>query len=410
MRFTNTLAVLLAFPLLLLPTSMLGQTQKTLYSFTGGADGAYPSGLVADIHFHLYGVTNAGGNTECNSSLSTGCGTVFQLTANSSGWSETVLHVFSQATDGGNPGAPAILDASGNLYGSTQYYGPYSFGALWQLTPTSGTWKENVLHSFTGGRDGFYNSGLTFDAKGHLFGAMFAGGASSDGLIFQLVPTTGGKWNDNILYNFAGGSTDGNAPSAAVTLDLHGDMYGTTYEGGPHLSGTVFEAKRTLTGWTETPIYFFPGLPFGKSPNGTNPTSSVIFDRSGNLYGTTYYGGSAGVGTVYKLSPAGNGTWKQTVLYTFLDGADGGHPGGLLMDAAGNLYGATSGHNTLGSVYKLSPSTGGKWTFTVLYDFQGGLDGATPGGPLVMDSGGNIFGTAEFGGANGLGVVYEITP
>ncbi len=413
MRFRSLLAVVLVLPSLLLPVSAFAATHKTLYSFAGGTDGAYPvAGVAFDSRGDLYGVTNTGGNQECTSSLSTGCGTVYQLTPQAGrSWGESVLHVFSQATDGGNPSAAAILDASGNLYGTTQYYGPFSNGVLWQLKPSSGgKWNEHILHPFHGGRDGFWCFGLSFDSRGRLFGTTYAGGTNDDGLVFHLEPEVPGKWRDIILHDFAGGSNDGNAPSDGVTFDAHGNLYGTTYEGGPHLTGTVFKMRHSSRGWNEQPIYIFKGLPFGKSNDGTNPTAGVIFDPSGNLYGTTDYGGSHAVGTVYELIPDGKGGWSETVLYTFTDRADGGHPNGLILDAAGNLYGTTSGHNTPGSVFKLSRGAGGKWKFTVLYDFRGGGDGASPSGSLVSDKHGNLYGTASYGGANGLGVVFEITP
>lgn len=413
MRFRNFLTALLTLPFLLLPVRMLGATAKTLYSFAGGTDGAYPvSNLAFDSSGNLYGTTNSGGNNECDSSLSTGCGTVFRLTPHADGrWSESVIHVFSQGTDGGNPSAGAIMNAAGNLYGVTQYYGPFGNGVLWQLESSSGgKWKENILHRFTGGRDGFWCFGLSFDSGGRLFGTTYAGGTNDDGLVFHLSPDSKGKWSDHILYDFAGGDNDGNSPSDAVTFGAHGKLYGTTYEGGPHLTGTVFEMQHTAGGWTEKPIYIFHGLPFGKSNDGTNPTAGVVFDQAGNLYGTTDYGGEEAVGTVYQLKPDGMGGWKETLLHTFTDGTDGGHPGNLIIDSTGNLYGITSGHNTFGSVYKMSPGAGGKWTFTVLYDFKGGVDGGNPSGPLVMDSRGNLYGVATFEGANGFGVVYEITP
>jgi uncharacterized repeat protein (TIGR03803 family) len=168
--------------------------------------------------------------------------------------------------------------------------------------------------------------------------------------------------------------------------------------------------QRTKSGVSEAPIYIFQGEAFGPGSDGANPVAAVVMDSKGNLYGTTDYGGSAAVGTVYELSPNESGGWTEKVLYTFTDDADGGHPSGLILDAAGNLYGATSGHNTDGSVYELSPSANGKWTFTVLYDFTGGDDGAAPSGPLVRDAQGNLYGTAAFGGAKGLGVVFEIAP
>jgi len=411
MRFRNLLTVLLSLPFLF-PVSAWGATEKTLYSFAGGTDGAYPvANLVFDSSGNLYGITNAGGNQECTSSLSNGCGTVFQLTPHAHGsWSESVIHVFSQASDGGNPSAGAIMDAAGNLYGATQYYGPFANGVLWQLKPSSGDkWKENILHRIRGGRDGYWCFGLSFDSSGRLFGTTYGGGTNNDGLVFHLAPDANGKWSDIILYDFAG-DDDGNSPSDAVTFGAHGKLYGTTYEGGPHLTGTVFEMQHTAAGWSEKPIYIFKGVGFEKQTDGTNPVSGVVFDQAGNLYGTTDYGGAEGVGTVYELSPDGKGGWKETILHTFTDGKDGGHPGDLIIDSSGNLYGVTSGHKTYGSVFKMSPSAVGKWKFTVLYDFKGGVDGGDPSGPLVRDSRGNLYGVATFEGARGFGVVYEITP
>jgi uncharacterized repeat protein (TIGR03803 family) len=410
MRFSHIIAVLFALAFLL-PVSAFGAKHSTLHSFTGGTDGATPVGGVAfDSGGNLYGITNSGGNQECVSSLSTGCGTVFELMPGKKGaWNESVIHVFSQASDGGNPAASLILDASGNLYGTTQYYGPFSNGVLWQLAPSSGNWNENILHPFHGGRDGFWCFGLTIDSHGGLFGTTYAGGPQDDGLVFRLEPQSNGKWKDIILHDFSGGNNDGSSPSDAVTF-ANGKLYGTTYEGGPHLTGTVFEMQHTSGGWTENPIYIFQGLPFGKNSDGTNPTAGVIFDGAGNLYGTTDYGGSAGVGTVYQLAPDGKGGWTETILHVFTDGKDGGHPNGLIMDSAGNLYGTTSGHNTFGSVFELSPSGGGKWKFTVLYDFKGGKDGASASGALVRDLKGNLYGTTAFGGTDNLGVVFEITP
>jgi uncharacterized repeat protein (TIGR03803 family) len=408
-------ALLSLLPVLLLsavtPTAWAA-TQKTLHSFAGGSDGAYPGGtLLLDSHGNLFGVTNSGGNDECDSSLSAGCGTVFELLPNGdSTWSESVLHVFSQSTDGGQPLASPVMDATGNIYGSTQYYGPNAEGVLWQLTPSSGgPWNENIIHTYHGVNDGYWCAGLGFDPHGRLFGTTFGGGASNDGTVFELIAQSAGSWSDRVLHNFAGGANDGNAPDNAPTFDAHGNIYSTTYEGGPHLSGTVFEMKHTSSGWTEKPIYFFQGLAFGGGADGANPVAGVVFDPAGNLYGTTDYGGEKSVGTVYELSPNGSGGWTEKVLYTFTDGADGGHPGGLIIDAAGNLYGVTSGHDTFGSVFELSPN-GGSWTFTVLYDFQGGADGGSPSGSLVRDADGNLYGTASYGGANGQGTVFEITP
>jgi len=387
-----------------------GKTERVLYSFQGGNDGAAPyAGLVLDASGNLYGTTTEGGNQECSGFGVAGCGIVFELMPGSGGsWTESVIHVFDEQTDGGNPYDVPVFDTIGNLFGTTLYYGAFGSGTAWELSPASGnSWSENILHSFHGTSDGFSSYGLNFDSRGHLYGTTYAGGANNDGLVFQLVPRANGQWADHLLYDFASGS-DGNAPSGSLAFDPKGNIYGTTYVGGPHLAGTVFEISKSNGTAREQILYTFQGLGFGSGPDGTNPTAGMVFDSAGNLYGTTSYGGESGVGTVFELSPDGNGTWTESVIYTFTDGLDGGHPGGLLIDQAGKLYGATSGHNTLGSVYKLVRS-GGQWIFTVLHDFAG-PDGASPQGSLVMDQAGNLYGTTAFGGENDNGVVFEVMP
>jgi uncharacterized repeat protein (TIGR03803 family) len=387
------------------------KTEKVLYSFKGGDDGASPyAGLIFDSTGNLYGTTTEGGGQQCSGLGVAGCGVVFELTPGSGGsWTENVIHVFNEQTDGGNPYDAPVFDSSGTLYGTTLYYGAFGSGTAWELSPASGgTWSESILHSFHGTTDGLFPYGLNFDPRGHLYGTTSGGGANDDGLVFQLVPRPTGHWADQVLYNFMSG-TDGDSPAGVLTFDAKGNIYGTTYVGGPHLTGTVFELSKRNETAREQILYTFQGLPFGSGPDGTNPTTGMVFDSAGNLYGTTSYGGESGVGTVYELSPDGNGTWTESVIYTFTDGTDGGHPGGLLIDQTGNLYGATSGHNTLGSVYELARSSGGQWNFTVLHDFEG-PDGASPEGSLVMDQAGDLYGTTAFGGENDNGVVFEVAP
>jgi uncharacterized repeat protein (TIGR03803 family) len=409
MRHVGRRAVLLG-ALVGLPVAFSATAAElVLYSFAGGSDGATPTGTLArDAAGNLYGITNSGGNSGCASSLSLGCGTVFELTQAAGGWREQVLHVFAQATEGGVPLAAPVIDAVGDLFGSTEYYGAHGAGSVWQLVPAAGgTWTANVLHSFTGGGDGFDCTGLAFDG-GMLYGVTYAGGTHGDGTVFRLAPRAGGGWNELVVHDFAGGDVDGNAPAAAPTFASADRAFGTTYEGGPHFTGTVYELTHTAAGVAETPIYVFAGLPFGSGADGTNPTAGVIVGRGGHLFGTTDYGGAAGVGTVYELTPDGSGGWSEAVIYSFTDRADGGHPGGLVTDAAGNLYGLTTGHDTAGSVFRLSPSSTGGWTFTLLHAFTGGADGGYPSGSLVLDAEGNLYGTAAYGGAHGNGVVFEI--
>jgi uncharacterized repeat protein (TIGR03803 family) len=189
-----------------------------------------------------------------------------------------------------------------------------------------------------------------------------------------------------------------------VTVDDHGNLYGTTSLGGANGGGVVYELSPSGSGWKQTVLYTFQGL-----SDGQNPVGGVVLDPAGNLYGTTFDGGINGGGTVYQLSPSGGG-WTFTVLYSF-SGGYGGPYNKLTLDAKGNIYGFTNGDgaNGLGSVFKLTPANGG-WTFTGLYDFVGGTEGASPYGSVAVDSDGNVFGTAAVGGSQNQGVVFEITP
>jgi len=322
MKVRKLLPLLFASQLVMFSAAAAGASYQTIYSFAGGTDGEVPvGGVIFGKNGSLYGVTNSGGNDLCGSFLEfSGCGTVFELTPQSDGsWEEDVLHVFNEFLDGGDPAAAVVMDGRGNLYGSTQYYGPFSNGTLWRLTPSGSGWSERILHVFTGGSDGFWCYGLTL-SQAHLFGTTYAGGPSDNGEVFELSERPNGKWADKALHYFSGGDRDGDSPSDAIILDAHGNIFGTTYEGGPHIAGTVFEMQYKDGKWKEAPIYFFQGLPFGENFDGTNPTSGVVFDQQGNLYGTTDYGGSKGVGTIYELSPTGTGGWTEKVLYTFMDG------------------------------------------------------------------------------------------
>ncbi|HEY7099028.1 MAG TPA: choice-of-anchor tandem repeat GloVer-containing protein [Terriglobales bacterium] len=216
------------------------------------------------------------------------------------------------------------------------------------------------------------------------------------------------------MHSFSSAGRDGQRPFAGLTWH-NGAFYGTTDGGGPHQIGTVYALKLVNGVWKQKVLYAFTGR-----ADGDEPQSNVIFDNAGNLYGTTYYGGSAGLGNgvVFKLSPS-NGAWTQSVIHTFAGGiADGANPtGGLTMDAAGNLYGSTGsgGTHNAGIVFKLSPS-GNNWSETILYNFGGKPDGAVPLGDLVFDGAGNLYGTTIGGGANrnhnplGDGTVFELSP
>lgn len=290
------------------------------------------------------------------------------------------------------------------------------------LALSPGAWAQSnykTLHRFTRGKDGIFPSaGLVFDQAGNLYGTAFAGGnegcyfGNGCGLVFKLVPIADGSWMESVLYSFTGLGNDGANPQGGLIFDREGNLYGTTRLGGAHNSGTVFKLQPNPDGsWVESVLYGFTG---GK--DGGTPYAGLMFDPAGNLYGTTYSGGANKAGTVFKLRPHTGGNWTESVLYSFcsLPGcADGSGPwGGLISDQGGNLYGTTWGYE--GAVFRLEPHPGGNWTESVIYSFCSlNLcgDGAYPMAALILDSAGNLYGTASLGGvAGGHGVAFELTP
>ncbi len=401
--------------------------ETVLYSFAGGTtDGAAPySGLVMDANGNLYGTTSFGGmgSTSSNS----GNGTVFKLTLGSGGaYTETVLHFFAGgATDGTQPGS-LIMDANGNLYGTTVSGGVSNFGTVFKLTPgAGGTYTETVLYSFAGGAtDGAQPDDLIMDASGNLYGTTSGGGSSNTGTVFKLTPGAGGTYTETILYTFLGYTAgDGSSPVGLV-MDAHGNLYGTTSSGGPSNTGTVFKLTPGAGGtYTETVLYSFSGTIAGPGGDGAVPQAGVIMDASGNLYGTTELGGHYSSGTVFKLTPGTSGAYTETILYSFEGTALYGTTGTidaenpkcvLVMDASGNLYGTTTNGGTGsfpdGTVFKLTPGSGGTYAETILHSFGSGTsDGAGPWAGLIMDAHGNLYGTTIAGyGAGADGTVFKI--
>lgn len=376
----------------------------------GGDDGG--TSLVRDAAGNLYGVTNFGGIYQCGIYT---CGTVFELSpAAGGGWTETILHNFGNGTDGSDPQG-LMMDAAGNLYGLTDEGGLHGFGIAYELSPSQGGWTETVLYNFSSGGYGNFGSySLVQDATGNLYGTIFSGGTYGAGLVFELSPNAGGEWTETVLHNFGNGS-DGQYPEAGVIMDAAGNLYGVTYQGGTYCSalsgcGTVYEVSPGEGGWTESVLHNFD------ENDGLHPWATLIMDASGNLYGTTNQGGSNcapfGCGTVFELSPGEGGVWSETVLLSFNGASDGWSPQApLIRDAAGNLYGTTfyGGTNLYGTVFKLSPH-GGAWTETVLYDFGSGNDGGELSGGVVMDRAGDLYGTTGYGGTYNYGTVFELTP
>jgi uncharacterized repeat protein (TIGR03803 family) len=344
------------------------------------------------------------------------------LSTYASAQTELVLHSFGGGTDGKFLYAGVVADSVGNLYGTTGYGGTYGYGTVYELRPgAGGNYTEKILHSFScNGTDGCWPiTGLAIDASGNLFGMTSSGGTNDSGIVFEMAVTPEGRV-ENIIHNFADSTTDGRNPvSYSLTLDAAGNVYGTTQYGGANGEGTVFELKPASgSTWTETLLYSF-GQAF--SGDGNNPRSSLAWDSHGNLYGTTLNGGVYDDGTVFELSPSGSGTWTESLLYSFCaltDCSDGADPGSTLaLDAAGNVYGTTdfggvfeNGHEYGGVLFELSPSASGTWTETVLHDFGSGTDGYLAGTGVVFDSAGNLYGTTSDGGTYSAGTLFELSP
>lgn len=397
MRNLLTLAMLAALLLAAVSTA-LAQTEAVLYSFVNVPDGGIPYYVtpVLDKQGNLYGTTMRGG--------ANGYGTVFEVTSTGT---ETILHSFNNdGTDGIYPYAGLVLGKKGKLYGITTGGGAYGYGMVFELTPSG---KETILHSFEwNGIDGFGPSaGLVMDKKGNLYGTTSFGGAHGDGTVFELTPSG----TETILYSFEGSGTDGYNPESTLLLDAEGNLYGTTGNGGSYGYGTVF--KLTPAG-TETILHSF-----GESGDGYYPSASLIFDKKGNLYGTTGTGGAYGYGTVFELAFSGT----ETILHSFnANGTDGTNPeAGLVLGKKGTLYGTTVSGGALcspsgcGTVFELAPS---KKKESILHSFGATGDGYYPYGGLVLDKEGNLYGTTYLGGYNagecayfgGCGTVFKVTP
>jgi uncharacterized repeat protein (TIGR03803 family) len=361
--------------------------------------------MIFDPAGNLYGTTYQGGVNNA--------GAVFELTSNGrGGWSETVLHSFDGA-DGMFPQAVLVFDKSGNLYGTTLLGGFSGDGTVFKLAPNSdGSWTESIVHSFDGG-DGFApQAGVIFDEAGNLYGTTSGGSAHNWGNAFKLSPNSDGTWTETVLHSFDKNGVDGFQLQGALIVDKHGSLYGSTAWGG-NLSncggagcGTVFRLTPRKNGsWKESIIHSFGGT------DGSWPTDALIFDKAGNLYGTTSTGGAARVGTVFELSPNGDGSWTETVLHSFVT-TDGAYPdAGVVFDQAGNLYGTTvsGGVRGFGTTFKLMPNHDGSWTESVLHSFLN-RPGAMPLGGLIVDKQGKLYGPTAGDDRTTFGSVFEVTP
>jgi len=311
---------------------------------------------------------------------------------------ETVLHSFpSYSPNGASPFAGVIRDAAGNLYGTSTAGGAANAGVVYKVDAAG---KETVLYSFTGGADGGKpQGGVILDTAGNLYGTTPAGGAANAGVVYK-VDTAG---TETVLHSFTG-KYDGGTPYAGLIRDAAGNLYGTTYDGGPYRAGVLFMLD---TAGHEKVLYSFMG-----GADGSHPTAGVVRDAAGNFYGTTAYGGTglarcahppAGCGVVYRVDPSG----QETLLHTFTAESDGAEPdGGVILDAQGNLYGTTysGGNGGYGTVFKIDVAG----HETILYSFMGGTDAANPQAGVIADASGNLYGTTYYGGPGGGGVVYKL--
>jgi uncharacterized repeat protein (TIGR03803 family) len=347
-------AVAVTFTVVLFLTSAWAADHETvLYSFGFSGDGGGGANLIRDAAGNLYGA-GGGGIYLCGRDP---CGTLYELSpVAGGGWTKTVLHNFGNGTDGSAPDTP-IMDAAGNLYGLTESGGLYGGGIAYELSPSQGgAWTETVLWSFGNGSDGEApESGVIMDAAGNLYGTTVQGGTycpsiGGCGIVYELSPSEGGYWTETVLHNFD--NDDGLRPWASLILDAAGNLYGTTSQGGAYSDGTVFELSPNDGGWTETVLHSFRD----DGHDGLSPLTPVILDTAGNLYGTTMSGGMNRLGTVFELS-ARQGGWTETVLHDF-NGNDGEVDfGGVVMDKGGDLYGNTQagGRYGYGTAYELTP-------------------------------------------------------
>ena len=333
----------------------------------------------------------------------------------------TILHNFTGGSDGYYPTAGLTWKGSGNLFGGA---GP---DAVFRFSRAGTGWVLNPIFEFNGSDGGFPTGRLTVGPDGALFGASYFGGipdcadGAGCGLIFNLRPPGSFcrnpfcTWTETILYQFnpLNFPHDGFFPNGGILFDPAGNLYGTTQLGGDN-QGIVYELSPSGGGWVETVLHDFSG-----GSDGGTPQAGMVMDQAGNLYGATYAGGDPtclfndlACGVVFELSPTSNG-WVETVLHTFQNGSDRADPlGGLIADGKENLYGTTStgGANNGGTVFQLTPSNGG-WTLNVLYSLTGNPRSQTgPKGLLAIDSSGNLYGVTNSEGPNSAGNLFKLTP
>jgi len=382
-----------------------GTQELFRYSLNGAPNATNPGGTVVnDPSGSLYSTTQAGGSWNAPF----GNGTVFKMTKTPQGYSEGVIYSFgSVIADGSEPVAGPIIDGSGDLFGTTfgggAGCGVSGCGTVYELQPTLSGYAETVLHRFAGESDGSGPlAGLCSDRRGNLFGTTFYDGGGA----YELMPTKTG-YAFRAIYSFgASGPNDGNSPQGSLLVDeVTGTLYGTTSAGGAYGRGTAFRLTPSPTGYLEDVLYSFAGA------DGDSPLGKLAFDSTGALYGTTFAGGSFGLGTAFKLTPTATG-YSESVMHSFAGKLDGQNPASaLVFDGKGGLYGTTTaggsppgvGRNGApgnGTVFKVVATPHG-YREIVEHRFNGAGDGSYLEGDVMLDSAGTAWATSLFGGTFG---------
>ena len=373
----------------------------TLANFNG-ASGQFPdAGLIAYAAGDLFGMTATGG--------AYGYGAVFEL-VNNGGAGYTPVTLLSFSSTPGLPGSDSgvIADAAGNLFGTIPSGGAAGDGAVFELVNNGGAYTQVTLLSFNGANGALPSAGLIADAAGNLFGTTASGGAYGYGTVFEIAKAGAGYASTpTTLFSFDG--ANGAGPVSGLIADAAGDLFGTTPSGGGYGYGAVFELVNNGGVYTPVTLLSFDGAD-GRF------ASSLITDAAGDLFGTTSSGGAYGYGTVFELVNSG-GAYTPVTLLSF-NGADGANPGGgLIADAAGDLFGTTGEGGAYnapgqlggeGTVFELVNNGGGSYTPVTLLSFDG-ADGAGPVGGLIADAAGDLFGATAGGGVAGDGTAFEIT-
>ena len=400
-------AVAILLLLALFATTAHAQTFSIIHSFHSGAfDGDTPYSGVTIRGGTLYGTTLEGG-TNCGMGHS--CGTVYQLSHAGNNWVERLIYRFPTRPFGGvYPFARVVFGPDGHLYG-TASQSDSIYGAVYELIPPMSIcrtvacyWSGAGIYSLLGDSDGEYRNTAILSGTSTATSMALRQWEEREGTVFQMSKS-GNNWTETTIYKFKLGD-EGCYPESGLVMDNNGNFFGTTSSCSPKGNGGVYELTyNPQTGWKETTLYRFTG-----GTDGGSPWAGLTLDSTGNLYGASSVG-TAGA-TVFELSPSGN-TYMFKVPYHFPSGLRG-PLASLTLDAAGNLYGTTvsAGTHGLGTIFKLTNTANG-WVYASLHDFTGGDDGGYPISNVSIDTDGTLYGTSSGGyGQAGDGIVWMIKP